>query len=293
MILKIQKMRKDNSMRVLSLFSGGGLGDYGLTLAGMEIVGQVEWDKYCQKILKLRWPEVPKWEDVRNVTGDQVREKCGPVDIIAGGFPCQPFSVAGKKKGKDDERNMWPAMYRIISEVKPPWVLAENVRGIVKPYLDTVLADLEGLGYTCLPLLVPASALGAPHRRERLWVIAYSESIRTQRRLQQQGRLSVPRTDGENRRDSDVADSACEQSSSNDNRRKQRKISGQEEVESGRRRSSDELWGSQWAVEPAVGRVANGIANRVDRLKLLGNGQVVQVVRWLGEMIIAFESGFY
>lgn len=291
-------------MRVLSLFSGGGLGDFGLEKAGMEIVGQVEWDKYCQKILKLRWPEVPKWEDVRDVTGEQVREKCGKIDMVAGGFPCQPFSVAGKKKGKEDERNMWPAMYRIISEVKPTWVLAENVRGIVKPYLDTVLTDLESLGYTCLPLLIPASAVGAPHRRERLWILGYSE-LHGQSAAKNTGGLNEGSDFGDRTK---RAEQPSESSGSGDGERGFEDVadtasSGQlpGTIESGAngkeiRRTEPDLMcdkgagESWWSVEPAVGRVAHGVANRVDRLKLLGNGQVVQVVEWIGIEILKMNE---
>src|SRR3990167_9719495 len=112
-------------MRVLSLFSGGGLGDFGVKLADMEIVGQVELDDYCQKILALRWPEVPQFTDVKTFDGNAFVRKHGQPDIISGGPPCQPFSVAGKRKGASDDRNLWPEMFRIISEVGPSWVLFE------------------------------------------------------------------------------------------------------------------------------------------------------------------------
>jgi len=310
-------------MNVLSLFSGGGLGDYGLTLAGMEIVGQVEWDKYCQKILKLRWPEVPKWGDVRNVRGEEVVSRCGTIDLISGGFPCQPFSCAGKQKGKDDERNMWPEMHRIISEVKPAWVLAENVRGIVKPYLDTVLSDLEGLGYACLPLLIPACALGAPHKRERLWILgnaklhgSSSSGIEGAMHEPQKPSESIPC--GESSRTSclsgDVAHAKCNGLQRIWENWEVKRPSGlcggtrRDEKENlcnstseglqnrpaetlGESRSIQELerpnW---WTTEPDVGRVAHGVANRVDRLKLLGNGQVVQIVEWLGSQIIKADK---
>src|SRR3990170_7573261 len=100
-------------MKVLSLFSGGGLGDYGLELAGMEIVGQVEIDDYCQKILKLRWPDVPKWTDIKNVTGKEILERVGTVDLISGGFPCQDISLAGAGAGIDGEQSgLWKEMFR-------------------------------------------------------------------------------------------------------------------------------------------------------------------------------------
>lgn len=317
-------------MRVLSLFSGGGLGDFGLELAGMEIVGQVEIDEYCQKILNLRWPNVPKWKDIREVRGKEVVGRCGSVDLVSGGFPCQPFSVAGRKKGKDDERNMWPEMFRIIREVKPAWVFAENVRGIVKPYLDTVLADLESVGYATLPLLIPDSAVGAPHRRERLWIIANAKGIRGKGRICQsrQGRHEFG-TNGEDGQTSDVGNVESDEQR---RQRRQRKASGKqsESVRGSSPRSGHEManakrnakrtafgariyegpnekqdhwnfvrshsrdgskaFGRFWETEPGMGRVVDECANRVDRLKVLGNGQVVQVVEWIGKIIMQFSE---
>lgn len=159
-------------MRVLSLFSGGGLGDLGLELAGMKIICQVEIDEYCQKILSLRWPEVPKFKDIKTFDGKPWR---GAVDLVAGGFPCQPFSFAGKRKGEADDRNLWPEMLRVISEVRPAWVLAENVPGVLGYVESVVLPDLEREGYETLPpLIFPAHALGAQHRRDRVWIVAHS-----------------------------------------------------------------------------------------------------------------------
>ena len=293
-------------MRVLSLFSGGGLGDYGLELAGMEIVGQVEIEDYCQKIIKLRWPDVPKWGDIKNVKGSEIQRIAGAIDIISGGFPCQPFSVAGKKRGKDDERNMWPEMYRLICEIKPAWVFAENVRGIVKPYLDTVLADLERIGYTCLPLLIPACAIGAPHRRERLWIIANATGERCNNgRDNRKGRQVLRNENGDaeknkserNRRKrrigsigSDVAnaESVGWDERPNIGRKKRKEIGRNITCECGETFTFNEKQ-NRW-VEPAICRMVNGSANRVDRLKLLGNGQVVQVVEWIGKQIMEFNK---
>ena len=143
--------------------------------AGIEIAGQVEVDEYCQKILALRYPDSIKWRDVKSVTGKEIKEKCGTVDIVAGGFPCQPFSVAGNQRGDQDDRNLWPEMLRIIKEVRPAWVVGENVSGIIPLYLDNVLADLEGAGYACRTFVFPAHALGARHRRERIWVVGYAQ----------------------------------------------------------------------------------------------------------------------
>ena len=166
-------------MRVLSCFSGVGLGDYGLELAGMTIVGQIEIDEYCQKILKLRWPDVPKWGNIKSVTGKEIIEKCGRIDLISGGFPCQPFSTAGKRNGETDSRHLWPHMARIIREVKPRYVLAENVPGLLSisdgRVFGEVVRDLAESGYCVEWDCIPASALGAPHRRDRVWIMAYAE----------------------------------------------------------------------------------------------------------------------
>lgn len=163
-------MRK---LKVLSLFSGGGLGDLALEMAGMEIVGQIELDEVCQKLLKLRWPKVPKGRNIKNVK----KEKLPKADVIAGGPPCQGFSIAGKQRGKADDRYLWPAMFEIIKSVKPRYVLFENVTGIVKLALDDVLTDLESENYTCWTFNIPACGINAPHKRERIWIIAYSNSI--------------------------------------------------------------------------------------------------------------------
>lgn len=160
-------------LKVLSLFSGGGLGDLALEMAGMEIVGQIEIDEVCQKLLKLRWPKVPKGRNIKNVK----KEKLPKADVIAGGPPCQGFSIAGKQRGKADDRYLWPAMFEIIKSVRPRYVLFENVTGIVKLALDDVLTDLESENYTCWTFNIPACGINAPHKRERIWIIAYSNSI--------------------------------------------------------------------------------------------------------------------
>ena len=164
-------------MKFGSLFSGIGGMDLGLERAGMECAWQVEIDDYCQKVLTKHWPDVPKFGEVRNVGKSNLET----VDLIAGGFPCQPHSVAGKRKGAEDDRNLWPEYLRIIKELKPRYVLAENVPGIITTYIDTVLSDLEGQGYTCATFNIPAVAFDAPHRRERIFILAYSSEVRCER----------------------------------------------------------------------------------------------------------------
>lgn len=156
-------------MRVLSLFSGGGLGDYGLTLAGMEIVGQVEIDEYCQKILALRWPDVPKWRDIREVKGAEVLEKVGTIDLISGGFPCKPYSTAAR--GRNNAQCFWSEMFRIISEIKPKYVIAENV---VQRAIRMAEDDIRIIGYGTTAKKLSSYSLGADHQRNRWWLFAHS-----------------------------------------------------------------------------------------------------------------------
>ena len=259
-------------MRLLSLFTGGGLGDYGLELAGMETVGQCEINKYCRKLLGVRWPDVPKWGDIREVTGESVREKCGRVDVISGGFPCQPFSIAGQQRGKEDDRYLWPQMLRVIREVQPTWVIAENVPGLIHTALDDVLADLESEGYETITIVFPAHAFGAPHKRDRLWIIAHTNKTG---RGELRWSKSISEEQSALKCDSEVV------ANPSINR-----------LEEGRKAPRAQSGGFNcsgwWEIEPRMGRVADGCPSRVDRLKLLGNGQVVQAAQWVGEQIMKF-----
>lgn len=165
-------------MRVLDLFSGIGGFSLGLERAGMETVAFCEVDQFCRQVLAKHWPNVRIHDDVRTLDGNEYR---GTVDVVCGGFPCQPFSVAGKRAGKDDDRHLWPEMLRIIREVQPRYVIGENVAGFVNMELDNCLSDLEAIGYACGAFVIPACAVDAQHRRDRVWILAHangdSESI--------------------------------------------------------------------------------------------------------------------
>lgn len=164
----------------LSLFSGIGGLDLAAEMAGFRTVGQCEWADYPTKVLEKHWPDVPRWRDIRTLTGESFYEKTGmrTVDVISGGFPCQPFSVAGKRRGKEDDRYLWPEMLRVIKELRPRWVVGENVAGIVNMALDQVCSDLENEGYAVQALIIPACAVDAPHRRDRCAIVAWDANRR-------------------------------------------------------------------------------------------------------------------
>ena len=223
-------------MRFGSLFSGIGGFDLGFERAGMQCAWQVEIDDFCLKVLAKHWPDVERHRDIRECG----KHNLAAVDLICGGFPCQPHSLAGKRKGAADDRDLWPEMRRVIDELRPTWVVAENVPGIRTTILDAVLSDLEALGYTAGAIAVPACALDAPHRRQRIWIVANTK-----------GKRSVGRCAG----------AEC----------------------SGWTRPDRE---GRWLPEPNVGRVADGVPMRVDRLRSLGNAVVPQVAEWLGRRIL-------
>ncbi len=153
-------------MKLLDLFSG--IGGFSLAgqWAGFETVQFVEIDKFCQKVLRKHWPNVPIHDDIKTFTYKE------PVTLLTGGFPCQPFSQAGKKKGNKDDRYLWPEMARIIRECKPNWIIAENVSGILAMAIDNIISDLEAENYSVEIFLLPACAANAPHRRNRVWIVA-------------------------------------------------------------------------------------------------------------------------
>jgi DNA (cytosine-5)-methyltransferase 1 len=158
-------------MKLLDLFSGIGGFSLAARWAGIQTIQFVEKDKFCKKVLTKNFPNVPIHDDIRTFNFHE------EVEILTGGFPCQPFSVAGKKKGLLDDRYLWPEMFRIIKQCRPKFIIAENVPGIV-PLLDSILEDLEGENYQWTAYLIPACLIGAPHKRERLWIIANLDSKR-------------------------------------------------------------------------------------------------------------------
>ena len=286
-------------MKVGSLFSGIGGFDLGLERAGYEIAWQVEIDEYCRKVLRKHWPAVPCHYDIKTIDWDFIPT----VDLVCGGFPCQPFSVAGKRAGNTDDRYLWPEVLRCLDALRPAWFLGENVPGIINMALDQVCADLESIGYQVWPVCIPACAVDAAHLRQRVWIISHAEFDGRQARAER-----VRRTEGANISGRcagpTLADDASEFDGGSDAGAGQRSVQqsgvgviagdvpdatrlmldGRGEPGPGRRREFANK--SRWLPEPAVGRVAHGVPNRVDRLKGLGNAIVPQIAEALGRMIL-------
>jgi DNA (cytosine-5)-methyltransferase 1 len=169
-------------LKHLDLFSGIGGFSLGLESAGLvETVAFCDFDQYCQKVLKKNFPGVPVYGDVKELNHDKLKaDGIDQIDIITGGYPCQPFSVAGRKKGEEDPRHVWPEMFRLIQELRPTWVIGENVGGHIKLGLDSVLENLESEGYSARTFSISASSIGANHKRERVWIVAHSNEMQRQ-----------------------------------------------------------------------------------------------------------------
>lgn len=236
-------------MRHLDLFSG--IGGFALAAkwAAWETIAFCECETFCQKVLAKHWPEVPCFKDVKEMKATDV----GAVDIITGGYPCQPFSTAGAKRGKNDDRHLWPEMFRLINKLRPTWVVGENVVGHANLGLHEVLSDLEGIRYQARAFIIPACAVDAPHIRDRVWVLAHAESFG-----HRQGRET-----------GDVFE----------------EVGGQ--VGQLLPQLTPTNW---WPSEPGMGRVADGVPNRVDRVKSLGNAIVPQVAFRIFQAINQLES---
>jgi DNA (cytosine-5)-methyltransferase 1 len=288
-------------LTVGSLFSGIGGLDLGLERAGMKVIWQSEIDPYCCRVLAKHWPNVPNLGDVTKVDWSSVERP----DVICGGYPCQPFSLAGSRAGENDARHLWPHMVGAIRALRPRFAIMENVPGHLSLGFGRVLGDLAESGYDTEWDCIPAAAVGAPHRRDRVFVVAYAE--RADLRLEPvavggRSGTSFTRDDGAQRM---VADT-------NRGRRGQRDalkrsvsiVDASGDVPNAthaNRRSGclgrvstpfrgegdDESRGSGWwSSEPDVGRVADGVPSRVDRLRGLGNAVVPAVAQFVGERIM-------
>ena len=176
----MKSLPKKRKLQHLDLFSGIGGFSLGLETAGLaNTVAFCDIDKYCHKVLNKHWPQVPIFSDIKELNYETLRSNgINNIDIITGGYPCQPFSVAGRKKGEEDPRHLWPEYFRLVKELRPTWVIGENVSGHIKLGLDTVLEDLESEGYSTRTFSISASGVGANHKRERVWIMAHSNDAR-------------------------------------------------------------------------------------------------------------------
>ena len=314
-------------LKLLDLFSGIGGFSLGLESTGFfETIAFVEKDKFCQKVLKKNFNNIPIEEDIRNVKGSNYK-----ADVITGGFPCQPFSIAGKRKGTDDDRYLWDETIRVVKECKPRWFIGENVEGLVNinegMVLRQVQNDLEREGFEVQCLIIPASGIGAWHQRKRIWIIGCNVSNSNNNgSYRQEGNETEQSCDKQKIRlsvgdDKDVPNTSserlqgfnCEQKSSE---KKQRQFTGKNDenvwnTESTRQSSSSmgpgkrefgraSSWGKQckrnwWKAQSKLCGVPNGVSyeldkDRTNRIKSLGNSIVPQIARQLGLAIMETEN---
>lgn len=267
------------TLTVGSLFSGIGGIDLGLERAGMNVLWHSEIDPYACRVLKKHWPHVPNIGDITRVDWSNIPY----VDVIAGGYPCQPFSLAGKRAGENDPRHLWPYFRDAISHLRPRYALLENVRGHLTMGGVSVIGDLAALGYDCEWRVISAASVGANHRRDRLIVVAYTDSGRCQQR--EPKAESIQGISGGSKR-SNLAHTAS---------RGRKEVFGQalrivERSNDKRLISATRSLPDWWQTEPRVGRVANGIPRRVDRLRGLGNAVVPQVAEVVGRLIVSHAN---
>ena len=256
-------------------------------------------------MLEKHWPDVPRWRDIRTLTGDGLYERTGlrTVDVISGGFPCQPFSLAGKRNGKDDDRYLWPEMLRVIREISPAWVIGENVPGIINLALDQVLSDLEGEGYESQAFVIPACGVDAPHKRERVAIVAHAiDGGGAMRRHREFAAASKAGACGQTERrgseeseqrrgwehESSVARMAdglrtAVHTTDTDSVRQriprgfEREIfrGGALQTQALRTARTHSAW-ENWPDESGIPRICDGVPDRLDRIRALGNAVVPQ-----------------
>ena len=259
-----------------SLFAGIGGIDLGFERAGMACKWQVEIDPYAQRVLAKHWPDVRRHDDVKTWPQPDTER----VDVIAGGFPCQDISYAGKGAGLAGERSgLFYEVARIVREMGPRVVVLENVAALLTRGMGDVLGTLASLGYDAEWHCIPAAAVGAPHIRDRVFVVSYSQGKRFR-----EGRTR--RTSGFGSREKDSANVADAESGDAIDPKRCGKRSGTSGAEIGSGLLSKPGRCDWWSTEPAVRRVADGIPNRVDRLRGLGNAVVPQVAEFFGRMVV-------
>ena len=310
-------------MNHLDLFSGIGGFSLALEKVGFKTIGFCEVDPYCRLLLQKHWKGVTIHNDIKKLEAKDIKE---PIDILTGGFPCQPYSVAGKQKGTDDNRYLWPEMFRVIKEVKPTWIIAENVRGIINiqdgMVFETVCSNLESEGFEIQPFIIPAAGVGAPHKRERVWIVGYSKhngsltsKIRrgnkeadagTQKRqnqtiesegtsrssnneIMENSRRTLRQGAKFSKENADESKQKNANKSERSGSTSEHYVADSERIhvqgQQDRSRQEQSRRESWWEFEPDVGRVANGVPGRVYRLKGLGNSIVPQIAEEIGKAI--------
>jgi DNA (cytosine-5)-methyltransferase 1 len=297
-------------MKLLDLFSGIG----GFSLAArwteeIETVCFVENNKFCQKVLNKNFPKVPIINDIKEFTLKEYEGKTGlrTTDIISGGFPCQPFSIAGRRKGKEDNRYLWDEMYRVIQLVKPKWIVAENVYGLLNIegglVFEQICIDLERENYEVQTFIIPAASVNAPHKRDRVWIIANTRHLdgkrKTQKNNSQEKDTKKNAIELERPIRRNILETTPDTSSEHSKKHKSRNKSRKESKERTFRRSIYETnWGKNWIeVATELLGVDDGLPdrlhkniNRVDRMKALGNAIVPQVAYQIFLAILESEK---
>jgi len=273
-------------VNVGGLFSGIGGWELGLERAGMRVLWHCESDPFCQRVLAARWPGIPCYPDVSELRGADV----APVDVLCGGFPCQDISVAGRGAGIGGARSgLWSEMFRLTGELRPGYLVVENVPALLVRGLDVVLGDLASIGFDAEWDCLRACDFGAPHERERLWLVAYPSQ-----------HDHVANRDGQGGRAADVADAKsnrCGQGwtwrpDPSRAREQQSALQAVASPDSEPTQRASVAWTERdpWAIEPDVARMAHGIPDGLDRRRALGNALIPQTSEWIGRRILAFEQ---
>jgi DNA (cytosine-5)-methyltransferase 1 len=306
-------------LRHVDLCSGIGGFALGFEWAGLsKPVLFCDVDPFCIEVLRKHWPDVPKANDVKELANEP--EVLVPdCDILTAGYPCQPFSLAGQRKGTEDDRHIWPHILRIVAQKRPTWCVFENVYGHISMGLDEVLADLEAESYATRTFIVPACGVNAPHKRERLWIVAKNvgdtsgcglsgidgwgsgqesedrcADVADTTGIRVQGLRPGGEQEPHSHGEEEVSVRGSEDMADTDSQRAPRWSTGREDAgdagQSSRGKGQYSRGMETWDFEPNVGRVANGIPRRVDRLKSLGNAVVPHIVEQLGLAIKAVHE---
>ena len=288
-------------MRVLDLFAGIGGFTLGLERAGFETVAFCEIDPFAQKVLNKNWPKVPIYDDVKEITAAQLKADGIEVDIITGGFPCQDISVAGRQEGLKGERSgLWSECARLLRDIRPRYAIFENVRNLLNgnngDWFRQVLWEISAIGYDVEWHCIPASALGAHHKRDRVWIVAYCNSDDRRRRSSTQPHQRETRLESRCSSAGQSFTEASQTMADSSSERLQRSTKAGNNGEN-RTQSRYQLitgcsgvsWDA-WKTESSVGRVANGVPDRTHRLKCLGNAVVPPIPEMIGRAIMQREN---